>query len=1070
MLRKNSLCAILSAFLGTFLILSVMIAYSQYLTLKKTLIERVSEKTTALIGQKIEIGDISMSTSTGFTIRNIVIRNPEGFVQGDLLRISGVHLGLRYGELFKGRFSFRGIAVESPELTLMTDSKSRLNVSDGLIRFLSQKGSTAYQVDALMINNARFSFNADPLFTISDIDVIVKELSSAPGTKTTMKASLAFLGDNRLMAEGWVFLRDLSRKFSFDLSSDMSDPSLLAQKLAPHGMDIEISRAHVTLHAEGDRNKGVRLGTNASLRSMGFPLLRKGNREISLRADAFLDFAADTFTVSKAILRAGDASTVRMKGSIRSLLQSPSYEAEIKIDSLDLAALNVIKGVKVGGLVTSDQIRLKGSLTRTLPAAQGTAAISNGSWDMDKAGIASVDGKLVFAAGKEMSVRAEATAHIYKVGGLVFGKPAAVHLDLEGKGAPDNIALSSKLNLSAVDFAMNNKPMIMEDAVISFDGMVRKAIVSGKIALAAADLSYENFALRKLSLGFGFDHGSRKTVLQGVKAESGLLQAAADAIVVAWSDSREKYLIEAKNISAAYPEQRAAFSGLDGMLSLQREGKAISGQLSFLLQKAAVRDTPVERISGRGSFDSRRFSIDIASARFLKGTVTLSAQGSTQNGPLPADIEMTAEHIDLGRASGAVRTLITVPYDATGKIDHLTFKGIVASAERLTGAGSLKGMNLTVTNAENRNIIKDARVNADAIFRGNDMEVRADATTGNLSLSLSGTISHFAENDRSLKLSITMPEVNLNDIRTAFWDMFPDPLLYTGLEGSIALQLYTTYGNDVTTAEGTVLLRDILIEGENGEYSAGPLNGTLPVHYDSAAEKERPTVLPSFERADFEQMKKRYGEAGRLRGSEITVGSIRYGFRLLSDISLRLEQQGRTLNIGSFSAKMFGGKLSGAASLDLSSGLSYQAGLLVDAVSLTQLCEDITPIRGYISGKVNGIAALKGSGTGLAKITGKADFWTYGDREEKTRISREFLEKIGGPQVRAYLGERRFDKGIMNIYIQNGFLLFRELEISNRNFLGMTDLSVKVAPLNNRIAIDHLMWTITEAAQRAKKQ
>ena len=67
------------------------------------------------------------------------------------------------------------------------------------------------------------------------------------------------------------------------------------------------------------------------------------------------------------------------------------------------------------------------------------------------------------------------------------------------------------------------------------------------------------------------------------------------------------------------------------MLSLQREGKAISGQLSFLLQKAAVRDTPVERISGRGSFDSRRFSIDIASARFLKGTVTLSAQGSTQN-------------------------------------------------------------------------------------------------------------------------------------------------------------------------------------------------------------------------------------------------------------------------------------------------------------------------------------------------------------------------------------------------------------------------------------------------------
>jgi len=49
------------------------------------------------------------------------------------------------------------------------------------------------------------------------------------------------------------------------------------------------------------------------------------------------------------------------------------------------------------------------------------------------------------------------------------------------------------------------------------------------------------------------------------------------------------------------------------------------------------------------------------------------------------------------------------------------------------------------------------------------------------------------------------------------------------------------------------------------------------------------------------------------------------------------------LNISTFSAKMFGGRLSGAAFIDLPSGLNYQAGLIVDAVSLTQLCEDITP-------------------------------------------------------------------------------------------------------------------------------
>jgi len=58
----------------------------------------------------------------------------------------------------------------------------------------------------------------------------------------------------------------------------------------------------------------------------------------------------------------------------------------------------------------------------------------------------------------------------------------------------------------------------------------------------------------------------------------------------------------------------------------------------------------------------------------------------------------------------------------------------------------------------------------------------------------------------------------------------------------------------------------------------------------------------------------------------------------------------------------------------------------------------------------------------------------------------------------------------MSLYLQNGFVIFRELEISNRNFIGIKDLDMKVAPLNNRIAIDHLMWSITEAAFRAKNK
>ncbi|NJD56397.1 MAG: hypothetical protein FIA94_08345, partial [Nitrospirae bacterium] len=211
--ERNRTCTILSAFLGTFLILTVIIAYSQYLTLKKTLIAKLSNKATALIGQKVEIGDISLSTAAGITIRDIVIRNPEGFIQGDLLRMDRVHLDMRYGELFKGRFSFRGIEIDSPQLTLITGRNGKLNVADAFIQRLSKKGSSAYQVDGLKIRNARFALNTDPLFTIGDMDLTMNGVSSVPGTKTTVKLSMAYLGGNRLTADAWVFLNDRAKQF-----------------------------------------------------------------------------------------------------------------------------------------------------------------------------------------------------------------------------------------------------------------------------------------------------------------------------------------------------------------------------------------------------------------------------------------------------------------------------------------------------------------------------------------------------------------------------------------------------------------------------------------------------------------------------------------------------------------------------------------------------------------------------------------------------------------------------------------------------------------------------------------
>ncbi len=100
---------ITSAILITILIVLIALAYFYYLDLKKTLVAKISDKSTSFIGQKVEIGDLSfnpLSPSSGINLYNITIKNPEGFVSGELLKIKKIYLKMKYSELSKGRVLF----------------------------------------------------------------------------------------------------------------------------------------------------------------------------------------------------------------------------------------------------------------------------------------------------------------------------------------------------------------------------------------------------------------------------------------------------------------------------------------------------------------------------------------------------------------------------------------------------------------------------------------------------------------------------------------------------------------------------------------------------------------------------------------------------------------------------------------------------------------------------------------------------------------------------------------------------------------------------------------------------
>ncbi|MEW6444227.1 MAG: hypothetical protein AB1640_25055, partial [bacterium] len=335
----------------------------------------------------------------------------------------------------------------------------------------------------------------------------------------------------------------------------------------------------------------------------------------------------------------------------------------------------------------------------------------------------------------------------------------------------------------------------------------------------------------------------------------------------------------------------------------------------------------------------------------------------------------------------------------------------------------------------------------------------------------------FAGPGRRISARAELAEVGLAEMREALWGALPDSLLYVELDGRLSSTLSLSWEPGSTAAgpgarvRGQLTARDVRIAGEYGEYAVGPINGTIPIALGprDSGDPTRAPELAAFEPAEFERLRRQYvgSTADALGPASLTVGEISYGFPLLQNLEAWLSAETGVMEIARFGADAFGGRLSGAAVVDASSDVQYNLGLLCEGVRLSEVCRRIAPIEGYLSGCVDGSARLRGTRGGLSGVVGRADFWTYSRKGEKTKISKRLLEKIASRSMKMVFGDREFDRGIMSLYMKEGWLIFKELEISNRNLLGVTDLSVKVVPLNNRIAIDRLAGSITAAAQRA---
>jgi hypothetical protein len=684
-----------------------------------------------------------------------------------------------------------------------------------------------------------------------------------------------------------------------------------------------------------------------------------------------------------------------------------------------------------------------------------------------------MDADLILSSDKEISIKGEAFARVVRMGQYIPGKPVDARVSGSIQGIPGQFNVTSLLNLSPLEMeSYGGEPLRLENVLVMMEGTMKGGTFSGKNSLEIKGLRFAGRLFPWFKSSSGIDYKENEVNLRDLRIETEETKSSAASLRITIPNTKRDYTVEIKGADAAYRTGEAAIKQADLFVGMRQDPKTISGDLRFSAGNIALQGMVFTQVVGEGRFDEKNFSINISRADFSGGRIRFTSDGRTPENPFPIKVKFNAEGINLGTLPKSAQKSLKLPFSLVGDIQRATFEGTLDSRDSLHGRASLETSRVSVLNPpDGRNILKDAVFRAEIESMGKDLAIRVDAAMGSLLTRISGRVKEFMGENRHVQLKGTLSEVRASEIRNAFWDIFPDSLLYVGLQGLISSTLSVDYRKDSLEILGDLLLRDFVLDGENAEYSVGPINGTLPIGYSRGRGQQEGLRMLPFEKSQFEKLRNYYSQEPPAEGSQrLTIGFLRYGFQLLENINLWVTQKGNHLNIERFNANIFGGTLYASAVIDLSSQFQYRAGFLVKGLSLSKLCDSIESIKGYISGNVDGIASFKGSGISLSDLIGIADFWTYGTSGEKTMISKEFLQEVGGPSIKTYVRNRPFDNGILSLYVKDEYLIFKELEVSNKNFLGITDLSVKVAPLSNRIAIDHLLWTITEAAERAKKK
>jgi hypothetical protein len=513
--------------------------------------------------------------------------------------------------------------------------------------------------------------------------------------------------------------------------------------------------------------------------------------------------------------------------------------------------------------------------------------------------------------------------------------------------------------------------------------------------------------------------------------------------------------------------------GLSGTLALTRAmaagGSRFQGNGSASAGSVAFRGAPLGPASLGLLLDGGRGTAQLSATPLggrLAATLAFDPAAPAKGGSFTA----TATALDAGRLWGLLGA--RSPWRLAAGTLTGTATGSYGKSSGPEGEIKLQGESLAVTGPGGKQAFAGARGRLRAGLAGSNLRLAECAFTSASGLRLEGRgeLAQAFGPQRRGSFSYTVAATPLATLLDDFANLLPPVLQEATAAGTFALRGKGTVEGRNAVLDGTLTLAGAGLDVTAHRLNLAGVDGTLPFSFDLSgrATAVRRDML-TFSRDNYPLLLDRMTREARTAVG-LTIGRFRFGPLETGDARLAFRAGGGVTELTSLSVPFYGGTILGRGSFLLAGGPRYSADLLVTDVSLREICNAFVAIRGYLSGRIDGVVSLQGTRGGVAGLKGFTDLWARSGKGEKMLVSREFLQKLAGKSLRGFLfgNDRSYDRAEVAAYLEDGYLTFSVLDISHTNLLGVRDLSVSVAPVSNRIALDHFLASIREAAARGK--